>query len=136
VDCIVRMIFYSSNTMKSEIIHPCPFCGEQTNLQTGENWSCGESYVHCNNCEGHISLSGTVEDAVQMWNRRPGKSAGEWWNENKESLMWTGAWQGDAWEDLSEHAQRDIEMLFYSANVSDHRPLPEGAVTTTRKGNE
>lgn len=62
-------------------LKPCPFCGEDGEIEVGEMWnpaaywdsgirgeSCG--YVTCNYCKTVIVKGDTLEDAVRNWNRR------------------------------------------------------------------
>ena len=45
----------------------CPFCGGE--VSTGDNWSCGDGYVHCDECNVTMS-SDTKQDAIRKWNIR------------------------------------------------------------------
>lgn len=40
----------------------------------------------------------------------------EWWDKNKLSPMWTGAWHGAAWDELPDEEKTEIQRLFNSAN--------------------
>ena len=40
---------------------------------------------------------------------------GEWWDRNKMSDMWTGAWKGMEWRDLDKVTQAEIEQLYDDA---------------------
>lgn len=46
----------------------CPFCGSD-NFEVGDNWSCGDGYVHCNGCNVTMSAA-TKKDAIRKWNIR------------------------------------------------------------------
>ena len=56
----------------SELL-PCPFCGS-SNLDHGDNWSCGDGYVHCNGCGCTMSsfADDREQDAMRKWNDRKG----------------------------------------------------------------
>ena len=57
----------NSSKMGCRIL-PCPFCGG-VELESGDNWSCGEGYVHCSSC-GVTMSSDTEESAIDKWNTR------------------------------------------------------------------
>jgi Lar family restriction alleviation protein len=56
-------------------IQPCPFCGNEE-LQIGDNWSCGDGYIHCPACDVTMSCSNIMssktreQEAINKWNKR------------------------------------------------------------------
>ena len=58
--------------MEANRIRPCPFCGSGNVRTTGEGSYNSPYIVMCNECLCRTDIYYSEEDAIEVWNRRPG----------------------------------------------------------------
>lgn len=77
----------------SEEMKPCPFCGS-TRVHiagAGATGVPGVSWTFCDGCFSQGGICDTVEEAVELWNRRAERTC-------RMELLWTDGEDGECYE--------------------------------------